>query len=96
MAVIVTTDSVQDRVVYFFIDESGKFHLLDGDKIATLAAIYIRDELKRIGQDVKLHMGVVQTAYANGASTKYLKENMEIDGTVKLSISGHAFVQWLA
>lgn len=51
--------------------------MLDGDKIATLIAIYIRSELEKVGLD--LHMGVVQTAYANGASTKYLEKVLKIE-----------------
>ncbi len=29
-------DGDADRIVYYYADKSGKFHLLDGDKIATL------------------------------------------------------------
>ena len=29
-------DGDADRIVYFYLDEQHKFHLLDGDKIATL------------------------------------------------------------
>ena len=32
----VSVDGDADRIVYFFKDTSGKFILLDGDKIATL------------------------------------------------------------
>lgn len=34
----VSIDGDADRVVYFFTDENNKFHLLDGDRIATLYA----------------------------------------------------------
>ena len=44
--------------------------MLDGDKIATLSAMYIREELAKLQGKIDLKMGVVQTAYANGASTK--------------------------
>jgi len=46
--------------------------MLDGDKIATLFAVYIKEQLNILGDSVTLSMGVVQTAYANGASTRYL------------------------
>lgn len=46
------------------------FHLLDGDKIAGLVAGFIIELVKEAG--LKLNVGVVQTAYANGASTDYL------------------------
>lgn len=37
----VSIDGDADRVVYFFTDEHQKFHLLDGDRIATLYAKYV-------------------------------------------------------
>jgi hypothetical protein len=51
--------------------------LLDGDKMAALFAVYLRQLLKHAGpaaQDVQ--MGVVQTAYANGASTRFLTDTL--------------------
>lgn len=36
-----SVDGDADRVVYFFIDEHEKFHLLDGDRIATLVAGFV-------------------------------------------------------
>ena len=45
--------------------------MLDGDKIAGLAASFIIDLVRTAGLgDIKI--GVVQTAYANGSSTAYL------------------------
>ena len=67
-------DGDADRVVFHFEDVAGNFHLLDGDKIAVLVSSFIQEELRCIdpaGQAVKC--GVVQTAYANGSSTLYLK-----------------------
>jgi phosphomannomutase len=55
------------------VQTEGKFRLLDGDKIATLAAGYIGDLVKQAGLGDKLKIGVVQTAYANGSSTAYLR-----------------------
>lgn len=34
----VSVDGDADRIVYFFTDENNQFHLLDGDRIATLLA----------------------------------------------------------
>ncbi|GJN93509.1 hypothetical protein Rhopal_006566-T1 [Rhodotorula paludigena] len=65
-------DGDADRIVFYYADGTGTFHLLDGDKIAGLAAGFIMDLVKDSGLGVKV--GVVQTAYANGASTKYLTE----------------------
>lgn len=67
-------DGDADRVVFHYEDETGKFHLLDGDKIAVLVSSFIQEELRCIDPDGKaVKCGVVQTAYANGSSTLYLK-----------------------
>lgn len=72
-----SVDGDADRLIYFFIDEHGKFHMLDGDRIATLVADYLMDLVKKCG--VALKLGIVQTAYANGASTDYIIESLEMD-----------------
>ncbi|XP_058835464.1 phosphoacetylglucosamine mutase [Topomyia yanbarensis] len=72
----VSVDGDADRIVYYFTDESGVFHLLDGDRIATLIAGYLKDLVSKCG--VQLKMGLVQTAYANGASTDYIVNQLDI------------------
>lgn len=72
----VSVDGDADRVVYFFTDEQGVFHLLDGDRIATLIADYLMDLVKRCG--LELNLGLVQTAYANGASTDYIVNKLKV------------------
>jgi phosphoacetylglucosamine mutase len=67
-------DGDADRLMYYYLDDHGHFHMLDGDKIATLVAAFIVDLVKLANLDSKIKVGVVQTAYANGASTKYLAE----------------------
>lgn len=67
----VSVDGDADRVVYFFVDDAGKCNLLDGDRIATLYARYLIDLIRACGLDVTL--GIVQTAYANGASTDFIE-----------------------
>ncbi|XP_074640433.1 phosphoacetylglucosamine mutase-like [Tubulanus polymorphus] len=69
-------DGDADRIVYFYTDLDGEFHLLDGDRIATLIAGYLCDQLSASELDIKL--GLVQTAYANGSSTKYITQEMKI------------------
>lgn len=49
----------------------GVFKLLDGDKIAGLAAMFIMELVQDANID-SIKVGVVQTAYANGSSTNYL------------------------
>jgi phosphoacetylglucosamine mutase len=53
---------------------AGTFKLLDGDKIATLAGAYLAELVR--GAGLSLNLGVVQTAYANGSSTRFLEEEM--------------------
>lgn len=70
-------DGDADRIIYYYLAEGGKFRLLDGDKIAGLVALFLMDLVKKAklegeGEDA-VQVGVVQTAYANGSSTKYLK-----------------------
>ncbi|GAA5988787.1 hypothetical protein JCM10908_006171 [Rhodotorula pacifica] len=74
-------DGDADRIVFYYADGEGTFHLLDGDKIATLAAGFIMDLVKDAGLADKVKVGVVQTAYANGASTKYLTDVLGVPVT---------------
>ena len=66
----VSVDGDADRIVYFYADDELNFHLLDGDRIATLVASFLKDLLDESEQ--KLKIGIVQTAYANGASTEFI------------------------
>ena len=60
--------------------------LMDGDKIAALAATLVRDLLEQLPGSFSLspatsappHVGVVQTAYANGASTAYITGSLRL------------------
>eukprot|EP00698_Gefionella_okellyi_P023740 TRINITY_DN8193_c0_g1_i1.p1 TRINITY_DN8193_c0_g1~~TRINITY_DN8193_c0_g1_i1.p1 ORF type:complete len:549 (+),score=145.04 TRINITY_DN8193_c0_g1_i1:52-1647(+) len=65
-------DGDGDRVVFFYFDQEKHMHLLDGDKLIALCAAYVKDLLTIMELDKQLTIGVVQTAYANGASTAYL------------------------
>ncbi|KAG0657625.1 Phosphoacetylglucosamine Mutase [Maudiozyma exigua] len=69
-------DGDADRIVFYYIKDS-KFHLLDGDKIATLFAKFLKELLTtaQIPHE-KIKLGIVQTAYANGSSTNYVKTKL--------------------
>lgn len=71
-------DGDADRLVYYFVDDGNVFRLLDGDRIATLAASFIGDLARSAGIAQKLKIGVVQTAYANGASTDYIEKVLKL------------------
>lgn len=76
-------DGDADRIVYYYLrgppGQKDSFRLLDGDKIASLAADYISELVKKAG--IELEVGCVQTAYANGSSTKYLKQRVPVTCT---------------
>lgn len=58
-------DGDADRIVFYF-TSNGSFRLLDGDKIATLAAKFIMTKIKEAGatklDGSPLNIGLVQTA----------------------------------
>lgn len=69
-------DGDADRVVFYYVDSGSKFHLLDGDKISTLFAKFLSKQLELAHLEHSLKIGVVQTAYANGSSTAYIKNTL--------------------
>ncbi|GME86872.1 unnamed protein product [Ambrosiozyma monospora] len=71
-------DGDADRVVLYYVDKDLKFKLLDGDKIATLLAGFISGLLNQLKGDVDLKLGIVQTAYANGSSTKFIESTLNV------------------
>lgn len=74
----VTCDGDADRVLYFYFDKNHKFHLLDGDKIATLIIGYLKEKLDKTGVVLERGLGIVQTAYANGNSTSYAENTLGV------------------
>jgi len=80
-AICCSVDGDADRVVFWYWRNAEVFSVLDGDKIATLLVDFLHSELKAATRRTKsksttgdfLRLGVVQTAYANGASTAYLR-----------------------
>eukprot|EP00980_Cylindrotheca_fusiformis_P019850 scaffold6966_cov112-Cylindrotheca_fusiformis.AAC.28 len=61
--------------------------LLDGDKIAVLIGRFLKEQITKAYNDSNLNhdndnnkitMGIVQTAYANGASTNYIQNELNI------------------
>nr|CAB3264817.1 phosphoacetylglucosamine mutase [Phallusia mammillata] len=70
-------DGDADRLVYYTLDSDCNFILLDGDKIASLFAHHIQELLADAKLEAKL--GVVQTAYANGSSTNFLKDKLKVE-----------------
>ncbi|KAF2735039.1 Phosphoacetylglucosamine mutase [Polyplosphaeria fusca] len=71
-------DGDADRVVFYFKDSNNSFHLLDGDRIATLVASFLGDLVRQAGLADSITIGVVQTAYANGAATQYVEKTLKL------------------
>ncbi|KAF9535425.1 phosphoacetylglucosamine mutase [Crepidotus variabilis] len=71
-------DGDADRLMYYYLDERGHFQMLDGDKIAALVASFIVDLVRLAGLEKEVKVGLIQTAYANGASTKYLSDRLPV------------------
>ncbi|OSD03143.1 phosphoacetylglucosamine mutase [Trametes coccinea BRFM310] len=71
-------DGDADRLIYYYLDDRSQFHMLDGDKIAALVAAFIVELTKSAGLEGEIQVGIVQTAYANGGSTKYLSERLPV------------------
>jgi len=70
-------DGDADRIVYYYLEGNGQvFHLLDGDKISTLVATYLKELVKNSSIEDQIKLCIVQTAYANGNSTNYIQDIM--------------------
>lgn len=72
-------DGDADRIVFQTFHRAAdaeaqlQWALLDGDKIASLIAMFLRREIDAAGLARDVSFGMVQTAYANGASTAFLR-----------------------
>jgi phosphoacetylglucosamine mutase len=70
-------DGDADRLIYYWVDEADNaFCMLDGDRISSLAASFIGDLVHSANLQDEVKIGVVQTAYANGASTTYIEKHL--------------------
>ena len=93
---VASFDGDADRIVYSYTHPRRGWRLLDGDKIATLFALFINTELNAAGlaNAAGLSVGLVQTAYANGASTHFVKNLMpNLAIAIKLAKTGVKFVE---
>lgn len=70
-------DGDADRLIYYYL-RKDEFRLLDGDKIVALVVKYL-SKLIREARLNSLSLGVVQTAYANGASTTFITDTLKAD-----------------
>lgn len=72
-------DGDADRLMCYYTDPAdSKFVLLDGDKMATLLAAFFARLLEKLPNLQDLSTGVVQTAYANGALTEFIRNKLKL------------------
>ena len=80
---LASVDGDADRLVYYYIDDQQRLHLMDGDKIISLYTTLLTTLLARSpALSRPSHsptIGIVQTAYANGASTTYIRQQLHIE-----------------
>ncbi|KAI7835556.1 hypothetical protein COHA_010550 [Chlorella ohadii] len=72
-------DGDADRLMYFTpLEGGGKALLYDGDRIAVLAAMLVKDLISALpgGAGAGVRVGIIQTAYANGAASDYIRDNL--------------------
>ena len=69
-------DGDADRIVYYYLDHDQKFKLLDGDKIASIAATHLKELVQSAHLSDQIRLSIVQTAYANGSSTNFIQNVM--------------------
>ena len=92
-------DGDADRVVFHYWrgaaggPKAAEWRLLDGDKIAALFASFVCDELSTLNLQPALSMACVQTAYANGASGRYVRS---LGVPTKLAKTGVKYVHHVA
>ena len=68
-------DGDADRLLYWRVDtKTLALDIMDGDKEMSLASLWVRKHIDLLGLE-GVTMGVVKTAYANGASNLYAKEH---------------------
>lgn len=68
-------DGDADRIVFhgFWSSPSSRWILLDGDKIASLLSLMLIKDLQQANLLSQFTFGVIQTAYANGSSTDFMR-----------------------
>ena len=80
---LASVDGDADRLVYYYIDDAQQLHLLDGDKIITLYTTLLTNLIARspaLSQPSHTPtIGIVQTGYANGSSTAYIRKQLHIE-----------------
>jgi phosphoacetylglucosamine mutase len=70
-------DGDADRLIYYYLNKDHhELRLLDGDHIAALFADFILAHLRFLDLLKDYTFCVIQTAYANGNSTRYFKEKL--------------------
>lgn len=73
-------DGDADRLIYYYHNvKCDEFRMLDGDHIAALFATFVLSHLRELNLLDLYTFGVIQTAYANGSSTRYFNDTLVVD-----------------
>jgi len=72
---IMSVDGDADRGIFSYFTPEGEYRILDGDKWGALIGMFLKECLETAELTNRFRMGVVQTAYANGATTEFYKNN---------------------
>ncbi|KAI9595712.1 hypothetical protein BDF19DRAFT_441339 [Syncephalis fuscata] len=85
-------DGDADRIVYYYKGEDGVFHLLDGDKISGLAAMFFKDLIQSANLD-NIQVGVQVPVSCVQTGVKHLHHEAEkYDIGVYFEANGHGTV----
>eukprot|EP01029_Cantina_marsupialis_P028693 TRINITY_DN777886_c0_g1_i1.p1 TRINITY_DN777886_c0_g1~~TRINITY_DN777886_c0_g1_i1.p1 ORF type:complete len:558 (+),score=202.79 TRINITY_DN777886_c0_g1_i1:28-1701(+) len=82
-------DGDADRIVYFRFNDEGAMEIIDGDRIAVVYTLFLRELLQKANLEKSVNLGVVQTSYANGSSSRFMKEQ---DFEIGIAKTGVKFV----
>jgi len=72
---LMSVDGDGDRGIFSYFTPQGQFRVLDGDKWAVLVSTFLKETLEAADLASKFTLGVVQTAYSNGATIKYFEDH---------------------
>ncbi|XP_053204220.1 phosphoacetylglucosamine mutase-like [Panonychus citri] len=71
-------DGDADRIIFYYRNSDSKLRILNGDKIAALFCIYIKELVTACELSNKLTIQVIQTAYSNGRTAEFLRDTVGV------------------
>lgn len=71
-------DGDVDRIIYYY-KRDDALRICNGDKIAALFCLYVKQLLSECKLEDKLSLQVVQTAYSNGKTAQFLRNTVGVN-----------------